>query len=211
MTGSPNKHFLTPTFHILTHLSQNSRERDTERGLKNTQFLKRVKLSALRKWKLLLLVTSQAPTGSCFPAAPPGMGGDCPDRGGRQDSVQGGRRRAALGLQPPGTWGARGRPAPGTRAPGGPPARAASSPVARARPVPAVEAPVWVEPSVSRGAPHGGRLQCRLGGQRGERAPPWGLTATALLPTVDRHGQAPRKTSRSDSPWPQGTHGAVTG
>lgn len=31
LTGSPNKHFLPPTFHILTHLSQNSRERETQR------------------------------------------------------------------------------------------------------------------------------------------------------------------------------------
>ena len=54
---------------------------------------------------------------------------------------------------------------------------------------PGLEPPGWVEPSVSRGFAHRGCFQCGLGEQSGEWGSPWELTATALLPTVDKHGQ----------------------
>lgn len=73
MTGSPNKQFLPPTFELLTHLSPNGRERETQREDEKIIyiFLKRMKLSGLRKWKILLFVVSHAAAGSCFPPAYP--------------------------------------------------------------------------------------------------------------------------------------------
>lgn len=77
-------------------------------------------------------------------------------------------------------------------------------------------APVWNllcgwSPQYPEGLHTESASSASLGEQSREWASPWEVTATALLPTIDKHGQAPRKTSRSDSPWPQGMHGALTG
>lgn len=75
LTGSPNKHFLPPTFKFLRYLSENSGERDKEDEKKiHVFFLKRMKLSALRKWKILLLTVSHAAADSCFPQHLPDRG-----------------------------------------------------------------------------------------------------------------------------------------